>query len=362
MVGAGGSSGPGTVPHDLAEVTPAWLTGVLGASVETVELEPIGAAVGFIGQLARARLTGAGGVPASVIVKLPSVDPAALALADVYRFYEREGGFYRNLGATPDGCGVPVPRCYATVGDENSIALVLEDLCGLRMGDQVVGAPDADLRRSLRTAADLHAAWWDHGDLETMTWLPKANDPVYKIAGVNYPFCWPLFVEGYADLLTPEQLRIGAALVESIDRLIEGNASPPLTINHGDFRLDNLFFSDDDDAPCTVIDWQIAGRANTGAFDVAYFLSGNVDPATLADQFEPLLRCYHDRLLERGVEGFSFADLEHAMRRAALACLAYPVLGATVLAQEDERAVALFTRMIKGYFGLAETLDAGSVL
>ena len=363
MAGAEVNDPTMAVPADLADVTPAWLSDVLGTQVEACDVEPIGAAVGFIGQLARVHLTLDGEGPASVIVKLPSTDPAASALADVYRFYEREGGFYRNLATTPAGCGVPVPRCIATIGEANAIALVLEDLSSdLRVGDQVAGAPDADIRRALRTAADLHGIWWDHPDLPTMSWLPTGNDPVYKIAGQNYPLAWPFFVEGYGDLLTPEQRRIGESLSDALDRMIDEFADPPVTINHGDFRLDNLFFSDDDEAPCTVIDWQIASRSHTGSFDVAYFLSGNVEPAQLATEFEPLLRCYHDRLLERGVTGFSFADLEHSMRRSALGCLAYPVLGATVLAQEDERAVALFTRMIRGYFGLAETLDAGSVL
>ena len=362
MAGAGG------VPADLAEVTPAWIGDVLGKRVAAVELEPIGAATGFIGQLARVHLTydgrrdGLADDPPSVIVKLPSAEEAALAIAGVYRFYDREGGFYRHVATGSAGCGVPVPRCYATIGDENDVALVLEDLCDLRVGDQVEGASPVDARRALRTAADLHAAWWEHPDLVSMDWIPKGSDPLYKIAGVNYPLCWPLFVEGYGHLLTPEQLAIGEGLIETIDRFIEEAGNPPLTINHGDFRLDNLFFSDDDEAPCTVIDWQIASRSRTGCFDVAYFLSGNLDPSELETEFEPLLRIYHERLVERGVTDFSFADLEHEMRRAALGCLAYPVLGATVLGQDDPRAVALFTRMIQGYFGLAVTLDAGSVL
>lgn len=362
MAGAGGSDGGVSVPATLDGVTPAWLTDVLGVPVASVVVEPIGAAVGFLGQLARVHLTVDGDGPPSVIVKLPSAEPAALALADVYRFYERESGFYRHLASASGGCGIPVPRCHATVGDDNAVAIVLEDLGDLRVGDQVAGAPRDDLERALRTAADLHGIWWDHPDLATMTWLPKGNDPVYKIAGANYPLVWPFFVDGYGDLLTSEQRRIGAALCDTLDRFIEEAGDPPLTINHGDFRLDNLFFSSDDAAPCTVIDWQIASRSHTGCFDVAYFLSGNVDPAELETDFESYLHTYHDRLVERGVARFSFADLEHEMRRAALGCLAYPVLGATILAQDDERAVALFRRMIQGYFGLAEALDAGSVL
>ena len=365
MAEAGGSRAT-AVPTTWEALTPRWLSDVLDAPVTDVRCEPIGGSVGFIGLLARLHLTyeGSSAGPASVIAKLPSDDPAARALADVYRFYEREGAFYRYLAAAPAGCGVRVPVCFAAVGEGNDIALVLEDLCDLRVGDQVAGATTADAERALWTAADLHAAWWDNPALDTLDWMPRGNDPVYKIAATNYPLAWPFFVDGFGDLLTAEQRSIGERLIDRIDDLIDENARPPWTVNHGDFRLDNLFFDGHDgpEAPCTVIDWQIASRSRTGCFDVAYFLSGNVEPARLAVEFEPLLRTYHDRLCERGVTGFSFADLEETMRLASLSCLAYPVLGATVLAREDDRAVALFTRMIQGYFGLAAQLDAGSAL
>jgi aminoglycoside/choline kinase family phosphotransferase len=357
---AGGTA----VPAALADITPEWMSAMLDVRVASFVVEPIGAAVGFLGQLARLHLSYERDVagPASVIVKLPSAEAAALELAAIYRFYEREAGFYRHLAATPAGCGVPVPRCFATAGEGNEVALVLEDLCELRVGDQVAGAPLGDLRRALRTAADLHAAWWDKPALTSLEWMPYANAPVYKAAAVNYPLAWPFFVEGYGDKLTPTQRSIGERLCDQVDALIDDAAKDPLTVNHGDFRLDNLFFSDDDDEPCTVIDWQISSRARTGCLDVAYFLSGNLDPDQLDAEFDPLLHGYHEHLVAGGVRGFSFADFEEAMRLAALSCLAYPVLGATVLAQEDPRAVALFDRMILGYFGLAEQLDAGSVL
>jgi hypothetical protein len=371
MVEAGGSRAT-AVPATLEAVTPDWLSDVLDAPVTDVRCEPIGGSVGFLGLLARLHLSydDASAGPASVIAKLPSDDPAARALADIYRFYEREGAFYRHLAGAPAGCGVRVPVCFGAVGEGNDVALVLEDLGGLRVGDQVAGATIDDAERALRTAADLHAAWWDNPALDTLDWMPAGNDAVYKMAATNYPLAWPFFVDGFGDLLTAEQRSIGERLIDRVGDLIEENARPPWTVNHGDFRLDNLFFDDhadhaDDGAPagpCTVIDWQIASRSRTGCLDVAYFLSGNVEPALLADDFERLLRTYHDRLGERGVTGFSFADLEQTMRLASLSCLAYPVLGATVLAREDDRAVALFTRMIQGYFGLAVQLDAGSVL
>jgi hypothetical protein len=347
----------------LDDVTPEWLAAVVDAPVTNVDLETIGVAAGFVGQLARCHLgydaDGAG--PDSVILKLPTIDPATRELANGYRFYEREGSFYRHIAAAPQGCGVDVASCYAAIGDGNDVALVLEDLRQHRIGDQVAGASLDDTRRALDTAARLHATWWESDALRALEWMPYGNDPVYKAAGAAYPMFWQPFLDGFGDLITPAQREIGAALIPHIDELIDQAANGPLTVNHGDFRMDNLFFPDGDDG-CIVIDWQIASRSRTGCLDVAYFLSGNLDPDVLTREFESLLHHYHDRLLELGVTGFAFSELEQMMRVAALSCLAYAVLGAPVLVLEDERAVALFQRIIRGYFGLAEALDAGSAL
>jgi aminoglycoside/choline kinase family phosphotransferase len=362
-MGETGGTGSLEAPVTIDDVTPAWLSAAIGATVASVKVEPIGAAVGFLGQLARMHLAYAGDAagPASVIVKLPTTDEATRGLADIYRFYEREGGFYRHLAPTPNGCGVPVPKCFAVVGEANDVALVLEDLQGIREGDQVAGASTADLERALRTAATLHAAWWDNPALDTLDWMPAPDDPVNKSAAVNYPLCWPFFVEHFGHMLNDGQRAIGEALCSRMEGLLDHVEARPHTVNHGDFRLDNLFFPDGD-GPCMVIDWQVASRGHTGSLDVAYFLSGNVDPVELERDFASLLHCYHDALVGQGVAGFSFADLEASMRWATLICIAYPVLGCTVLQQDDPRAVALFDRMIHGYFGLAETLDAGSLL
>jgi hypothetical protein len=362
MGAQGGSTSSLTVPTTLDEVTPAWMGAALDVPVTTVEHEVIGVGAGFIGQLSRAHLGYDGAIgPASVIVKLPTLHPPSREIANGYRFYERESSFYRHLAGAPAGCGVPVPRCHAVVGEGNDVALVLEDLHQHRVGDQVAGASMDDTHRALATAARLHATWWEAPGLAALDWMPYGSDPVYQAAGQAYPLYWQPFLDGFGDLVTAEQRAIGEGLIPKLEGLIAEAGTGPLTVNHGDFRLDNLFFPDHDPS-CIVIDWQIASRSRTGCLDVAYFLSGDLDPDELQREFEPLLHHYHDHLVDGGVGGFSFADLEEMMRRASLSCLAYAVLGAPVVDLTDDRALALFHRLIRGYFGLAEALDAGSAL
>ena len=82
----------------------------------------------------------------------------------------------------------------------------------------------------------------------------------------------------------------------------------PRTLCHGDYRLDNLFFGvRPDHEPIRVVDWQIVSQC-VGTYDVGMFLSQSVAPSIRREIELDLLRAYHDRLLEHGVRGYTFAD------------------------------------------------------
>ena len=65
------------IPVDPFSVTPAWLSEVIGADVRECELEQIAIGVGLLGRLYRAHLEGGPDVPATVVVKLPTLDITA---------------------------------------------------------------------------------------------------------------------------------------------------------------------------------------------------------------------------------------------------------------------------------------------
>src|SRR4029079_17182428 len=86
----------------LEDLTPAYLTGALGAAVIEVDVEPVGVGVGLIGQLYRIRPTYASGAsgPPTVIAKLPGATEESRFVAQVLNMYQKECGFYRELAAT----------------------------------------------------------------------------------------------------------------------------------------------------------------------------------------------------------------------------------------------------------------------
>ena len=67
---------------------------------------------------------------------------------------------------------------------------------------------------------------------------------------------------------------MGADLVERFDSYVGPNPAlgdPPVTITHGDMRLDNMLFFDRSGRAC-LVDWQTVG-VGAPMLDVAYCIS-----------------------------------------------------------------------------------------
>ena len=349
-----------TVPARLSAISTRWLSEALGAPVGAFDLQMIGTGAGLMGQLARVRplYEGDAAGPASVIVKLPSASDVNRAIGCAFRLYEREVRFYECVG---ERAGLRVPHCFhATVDDAGSVAaLVLEDLGS--PGDQVAGATLAEARAAVAQLARLHATWWDDPRLADLPWMPLADDAAVVASAVELVRrSWPAFVAAYGATLTPEARCMGERLPDRIPDLLAAGAGAPSTINHGDYRLDNLYFGVEG-SPCAVGDWQLSTRARTGIFDLVYFLGASVDPALRARHGDGLVRLYLDALEGYGVRR-GHADLDADMARAAAVCLVYAVAAGAEIDVGDARGRQLVDRVVSSYFRLALDLGAASVL
>lgn len=337
------------LPTDLAELTPAYLTTALrhaghlaNGAVSSVDATPLGAGVGFVGQLARLQMTydgDRGGLPDVMIAKFPIEDPMARYLAQVYGFYRTEAECYRK--ASTIGLGVPTPVVYLSeVSDDDSGTLILmEDLSDARMADQVAGADLADAQAVMDVGAQLHAAWWESPHLDDLTWLRPLNNPAYMAVGDQYTQSWPVFAEMFASapaaaLEVGE--RIGAQLPASYDWVMSNR---PTTLAHTDFRLDNFFFGRPG-APVTVIDWQLTVRS-VGAGDIAYFIVQSLTTEMRREHGEALLRRWYQGLVDRGVTGYSWEDAQADFHEGVMVQMSIPVISAANLDPANERGKQL---------------------
>jgi hypothetical protein len=340
------------LPERPGDLTPEWLTGALRHSgaltngrITGASFEPLGVGAGFIGQIGRLTLTyddAAADGPVTVIAKMPSLEEGARAIASLYGLYERELRFYRELA---DRIAIRTPRLYYGDGDPDRVAYILlfEDLSATgTVGDQVKGCSGEQARLALEQLARHHAMWWGAEQLRPLAWLQPGVDLVEAAMKQSYPASWPKALEAFGQRMSPA---VRDALPELGRRVMERIApyrDGPLTLVHGDYRLDNMFFGGPDaDYDLAVVDWQ-SPNLGWGAYDIAYFMYGNIDIDTRRAHEHEVLRRYHEILLEHGVRDYSWERLLDDYVASLVVSLAIWVVNAATLDTANERGMALF--------------------
>lgn len=316
-------------PFRIEDLTADWVTGALrvsgaieaGASVTALAVTPVGERAGVNGDVFRLALNyGDASGPAHLIAKFGT--PGVRGVAVFQGWYEREVRFYERFAArTP----LHSPRPYAVaLGDPGECVLLLEDLHPMVQGDQEASCTPEQAVASARALGAHHAAWWGSPEIEAAEWLPDTTVGLTRAARVAGAFARALDVA--APLLTPAVRAVRARLAEAYVPLLEAIARPPRTLTHGDFRLDNLFFSQETPPQVAAIDWQFACRTR-GAYDLAYFVGLDLEPGERVVVEPACIEAYLEALRAGGVE-YDRAELERDYDIALLASLAVFTIGA----------------------------------
>lgn len=362
-----------SIPAGLDEVTPSWLTSALhqgGAlsgrqSIASFEATLLSEGVGFIGIVGRVVLKydgDPGPAPETLIAKFPSPDPGARQIGQIYGLYEREVRFYRDLR---DDLGVRAPRCYYSAMDvENArYVLLLEDLAPLgKIGDQVAGCSRAEAILALDELAKLHGTWWCSPRLDKLPWLQRGSDIVRAPLQQVYPLTFALTLERYGGQMTEAIRAVIPTLGEKLGVwLDEVDATAPMTLAHGDYRLDNLFFPAAETNALAVIDWQ-SPNIGWGAYDLAYFMAGSMPPEQRRGCEQEILTRYHGAIERHGARGYSFEQLLLDYRTSMMAYLAIFVINGATLDATNARAAQLFEVIFGRLVQAITDLDAVSLL
>jgi Ecdysteroid kinase-like family len=339
--GGGNLSDELRVPADASALTAEWLTEALrpahpdAGALTAVQAEHLGAGYGLLGALRRLHLRwehpDAGG-PKTLVAKLAAPGQHSREVAAALGMYRNEVHFHQHLGAS-----IPLAvGCHHAGFDEatGDFALLLDDMGGADTSDQIEGCPPERAEAVVLALADHHAAAWDEAGLGGHPWLRRIDDSVL-LAPVTAAFAvtWPTVRERAGDRLPPEVQALGDRFPRLLPRLVAELAAAPLTLSHGDCRLDNMFFGPGDRV--TLCDWQLTDRSR-GARDLGYFLSQSLTPDARARLERPLIDCYLDRLATHGV-AYDRDQAWQDYRVAVLFALLYPVVAGAGL-DLDERS------------------------
>ncbi|MBK5224014.1 MAG: phosphotransferase [Acidimicrobiia bacterium] len=357
----------GIVTAGPDDVDAAWLTAVLrssgaitAASVDSFTAEAIG--TGQVGHNVRFDLVydvDEPGAPATVVAKFPSPDETSRATGVAIGTYDKEARFYAELASTVD---IRVPRCHHVEHDPDAhlSTLVFEDMAPAVQGDQIEGCSVDLAAVAVDQLCALHAPRWDDPTLDQIAWLQRPTTDSGTTIQAFYAALWPGFLERYDGRVSDDVRRLGAKFGDGLARWAARRADGPITIVHGDFRLDNLLFRPalDPDGSCevTVVDWQTVALG-IGTDDLAYLLGSGLVTDDRRRHEEDMVRRYHDGLLARGVTGYSWDECWADYRRFSLSGLQMAVV-ASMIVRGDERGDAMFLAMAERH--TAQALDLGA--
>ena len=361
-----------TIPQTPSSITADWLTqalrsaGVLKTSkVVAVDVHPIAAGSGFVGQTARLTIKYDGqeaGAPATAFAKLSSADPAVRQQLRRVGLYETETGFYRDIAASPD-FPLPTPRPYLSLYDEGTgeCLLLLEDLGHAEFGDNLAGCSPMDAQLVVRQLGSLHAHYWEAPILSQLSWLRSLGDEAEARIGL-YRAMLPRFEQRCVDSLMPAMREFARRFAELMPRYIAQLSDKPQTLTHGDFRADNFAFAGTRAGRrATVFDWQVARRA-PGPRDLAYFLSGSLPVEQRRATEESLLKVYVETLLADGVGGYTIRDLRRDVQAGLAAPLTTWVIAGGMLDFSSQRGADLFKQVCARLGAMLEDHQFGTYL
>ncbi|MFD5497902.1 phosphotransferase [Streptomyces sp. NPDC127091] len=281
--------------------------------------------------------------PASIVAKVSSAADESRGAGRTELNYLREVRFYEEVAPQ---LKARVPACYYSeiCSNHTEFVLLLEDLSPVRPGNQLEGCTVEETALALRQAAGFHAPYWGGEELRGLSWLDISASYWQRFEEMM-PVWFEGFTERYQERFDPADLELAGTFVARIADYYARLRQIPFTIQHGDFRPDNVLFDvKNEPGTLAVVDWQtvILGPASV---DVAYFIGGALDTETRRANEDQLLRGYHQNLCDLGVTDYPYERLESDYAVGTFGNLVIGVAAAMLL-ERSEAGDDLFVSMV----------------
>jgi hypothetical protein len=292
--------------------------------------------------------------PTSVVLKVAATDPVSRQTGMALGLYEREVRFYTDIAP---GLGGPVAPCHHAGfnSDTGAFHLLLGDAGPAVVGDEIRGATIEQAALALAELGRLHGPLLGDPAMAQADWLNRESPMNQALIGQLYA----AFSARYRDQIAPQHREVCERLVGSFDGYLDSAAGGLHGLVHGDYRLDNMLFGEPGaDRPLTVVDWQTVtwGPAMT---DVAYFLGCALADEHRRDQYDALLRAYHDAL---GPDtAISLDDVRDGVRRASFFGVMMAIVS-SMLVEQTDRGDEMFMVLVRRHCQHVLDTDALSTL
>ncbi len=326
------------IPELPLGFTPEFLTELLqtegylpeAEAVASVGLTTIGDGTGMMAEIAGLSLTYEGegsSAPRHLVAKFSSQNPTNREISMSYRLNEREARFMSELASQTE---LRIPNTYYVGNQGDRLLILMEDLSDYEVGSQVVGADLKQSELAIDALVKLHAPFWDR--VADLDWVPHIAESFHADNMVQFSNIGaPVMIERFEPVINQTYLNRLDEFLAGIPRLQAMMNKGPVTLCHGDFRMENLLYGvQPSHDGVVVIDWQGPLRAQ-GMNDVALFLGQSTQTSVRRDHERQLIARYVDGLTALGVPGLAFESAFEAYRASVLYNWVYiTVVGGTL--------------------------------
>ena len=350
---AGGIVAESAFPVRPEQLTVEWLDRVIraggditaGERLVAFEVKPVGEVIGVLGEVVRVFLnyTSPGAGPATLVIKFAHKNAENRQIANNTKMYEREVRFFNEVA---NEVRMPMTKCYFAQMDPvtGGNAVVIEDLVGYDVGDQVKGVTLEQVKMVIDAVAPLHARFYDN-------WREKFGhmmtfDSEEYIEGFSPGFfgTWEQSIKNFPECFPQELLDAMPRYVAGFKKIMKEMGNRKMTFIHGDVKMDNAMFGNGrpGSLPVIMIDWQNMMISNP-LQDLAWLAASSLKVDVRRAIEDDYLEYYRQKMAEHGVKGYSLEQIRDDYDVGLLFIMSFNILigGAFVPSSERDRQMAI---------------------
>jgi len=210
--------------------------------------------------------------------------------------------------------------------EAGKLHLLLADLSATHYAELASQLPPTRKHSELivKALAEVHAAWWEQPPWELIGWtLPDRAEVERRIQDVGERVA--LFANFLGDRLSDKRRAIYRDVFAALPKLYKRLMLPrAYTVIHDDIHLANVLYPRDGVADTVrLIDWQ-TWHIDLAPKDLAHMMAIFWFPERRRSLEQLLLRQYHDRLCANGVSNYSWDQLWYDYRLCVIRKLFHP--------------------------------------
>ncbi|MBI4976239.1 MAG: phosphotransferase [Spirochaetes bacterium] len=310
-----------TSPEDISI---AWLESMLRTTASSVAPEIKDFAISFTRASTMASIAGvdivydrpAEDMPASLFIKTAKLNakgvPTGSGRKEVY--------FYNNLtGVIKPGT---VPRCYFASFDEDTkqYTIALENISATH--DNAAWPEEHYFDQcclAIDSFAEIHAAWWDHPELERIIAKRTADD--CRNGGIRARAMLSRFLDAHKNSI-PKEYRDTMLRYNDVCDIVDERylSNRNISLVHRDAHFWNFMYPKNRTGSVRIIDWD-SYRIDTPTNDIAYYMAIHWYTPQRHRYEWRLLERYHEKLLAHGIKNYSFEMLIDDYKLSVLSSL-----------------------------------------